>query len=481
LINGLTEDLPEIRLAAVKELAAIQSDRTFEALKRALEDPDRSVQVAAVDALGNTADEKAVEPLLNLIAHGDQELANQGAKSVQRFGNTITKQIIGLSLNFNPHARKLSAEVLGNIGDTAAITPLINLLKDEHPEVVGSAIEALGKLADPATLERILPFLQHGDVTIRETAATALGEIGESLAAEPLLGCLRDNHDSVRLAAVRALGKISDPVSVEALINSLNDNSMRVREAAAEAIGNMGAYAVKPLIAILGDWDKDVQAIRKALTTIGTGAIRPLINALSSNDSKVSEAAAKVLDNLGWQPANDENSAAYYIAKKQWLNTVRIGQPAVKPLIAATKDPDVWVRTGAVESLGNIADRAAVEPLILMFMDKFWNVRDAAVEALVKIGEPAVERLIEVLNERNSDTVEYAARALGAIGDEQAIEPLNDALFDEFKKVRRAAAGALEKMGALSSGRRCSNCGKPVPRTYRTGDSCPFCDELLDI
>jgi HEAT repeat protein len=309
----------------------------------------------------------------------------------------------------------------------------------------------------------------------------ALGEIGENIAAEPVINMLRDSVEVVRVAAAKALGQIGDPIAVAELINSLNDSSMRVREAAAQAIGNMGSIAIKPLIATLGDWDKDIQAIRKALTTIGSSAIKPLISALVSSEDKVSEAAAKVLDNLGWQPPNNEIGAAYYIAKKQWINTVRIGEPAIGALIIALKDPDVWVRTGAIEALGNIGSSEAVEPLIAMFTDRYWNVRDAAVEALVKIGEPAVERLIEILNQRHPALIEYAARALGAIGDEQAIEPLTDALFDDLKRVRKAAAAALEKLGALSSGKRCTNCGKPIPKNYRTGDSCPFCDELLDI
>lgn len=481
LINGLSEDLPEIRLAAVRELEKLNSEKAVAALKQALTDPDRHVRFAVIEALGNSGHSSAIDSLIHVITQGDPELAERAAKSIQKFGNSITNQIIRLSLNFNPLVRKLSAEVLGNIGDLSAVTPLIKLLKDSDDEVVLTAIEALGKIADPAALESMLPFLQHSDPKFRKLTATALGEIGQSLAAESLLVLLRDEQEEVRLAVAKALGKISDPVAVEGLINSLNDSSLRVREAVAEAIGNMGPIAVKPLIAILGDWDKDIQAISKALNTIGAAAIKPLINALSSKETKVSEVAAVLLDHLGWQPSQDENGAAYYIAKKQWLNIVKIGQPAVNPLIDATKDTDIWLRTGAVESLGNIADRSAVEPLIGMFLDKYWNVRDAAVEALVKIGEPAVEQLIEVLNERHPATVEYAARALGAIGDEQAIQPLNDALFDEYRTVRRAAAYALETMGELSSGRQCGNCGKPVPKGYRAGDSCPFCDELLDI
>lgn len=481
LLRALDDDLVEVRLAAVRQLGKIKSKTAIGALADALKDQSFQVRQAAVESLGKSDDMQVIEPLFEVMMAGHEELARQAAKSLQRFGKAVAGRFVTLLSSKDDLIKKLSAETLGNIGDTAATVPLMRLLISTDEKLVATVIEALGKIQDPATRDPLLPFLKHGDETVREKCVTALGYFGDSHFAEPLMTMLRDPSESVRLATAKALGEIANPVSVAELINSLNDSSMRVREGAAQAIGSMGAVAIKPLIATLGDWDKDIQAIRKALTTIGSSAIKPLIVALGSGEEKVSEAASKVLDNLGWQPPNDEVGAAYYIAKKQWMHTVRIGQPAIGPLVGALKDADVWVRSGAIEALGNIGQNEAVEPLISMFNDRYWNVRDTAVEALVKIGEPAVLPLIEVLKQRLPATVEYAARALGAIGDEQAIEPLNDALFDEFKRVRKAAAAALEKMGALNSGRRCENCGKPVPKNYRTGDSCPFCDELLDI
>jgi HEAT repeat protein len=481
LVQALNDEQMELRLAAVRELGNLKSVDAIGPLSLALEDSQFRVRFAAVESLGEIDDLKVTEPLLHLMREGYEDLLPHVAKSLQKFGLQISKQLIELLKHNRRAVRKTAADVLGNIGEPRAVGPLLELLKDRDIDVVISSIESLGKTGDGTILESLIPFLNNSDYKIRESTITAMGEIGEQLATENLIPLLRDDQEPVRLAASKALGKIGDPHAINYLIEALKDGSLKVRDSVAEAIGNMGSASVKPLISSLGDWDKDVQAIRKSLTLIGSSAIQPLISALSSRKQKVSAAAAKVLENLGWQPPNDKTGAEYYIAKKQWIKTVEIGGPAVEPLIRALSDPDVWIRVGAAESLGNIGDGQAVAPLINLFHDKYWNVRDAAVDALVKIGDIASKPLIEIIKHRNIEIIEYAARALGAIGDEQAIEPLNDALFDELKKVRRAAAAALEKIGVLSGGRRCQNCGKPIPKSYRTGDSCPFCDEFLDI
>jgi len=80
--------------------------------------------------------------------------------------------------------------------------------------------------------------------------------------------------------------------------------------------------------------------------------------------------------------------------------------------------------------------------------DSDWDVRSGAAEALGRIGEPAVEPLINALN--NSDTTGVrvnAAQALGRIGDSRAVKPLERALNDADSRVRKSAAEALRRFG----------------------------------
>jgi hypothetical protein len=77
---------------------------------------------------------------------------------------------------------------------------------------------------------------------------------------------------------------------------------------------------------------------------------------------------AKALDGLGWWPDRAEAGAAYWAAKGEWDKCVKIGAPAVLPLIAAFEDQGVRRYRYAIEALIHI-DAPAVEPLGAAFRD----------------------------------------------------------------------------------------------------------------
>jgi HEAT repeat protein len=72
------------------------------------------------------------------------------------------------------------------------------------------------------------------------------------------------------------------------------------------------------------------------------------------------------------------------------------------------------------------------------------------VVALARIGEPAVEPLIDALKDENSEVRESATEALARIG-KPAVEPLTEALKDENSEVHRLAAKSLDKIKAKKS------------------------------
>jgi HEAT repeat protein len=169
---------------------------------------------------------------------------------------------------------------------------------------------------------------------------------------------------------------------------------------------------------------------------------------------------------------------------------IRIGQPAVEPLIAALKDKRV--RWNAIHVLGRVRDARAVEPLIAVLKDEnsfhildvigdgldaaqrqasqnlvnelqggrtgagdnyqyapsnselaHKSVSDKVAEALVNIGQPAVRPLVGALQDKNLSVRSYTASVLGRIKDSSAVEPLIAALKDKETTVRANAASAL--------------------------------------
>lgn len=112
-------------------------------------------------------------------------------------------------------------------------------------------------------------------------------------------------------------------------------------------------------------------------------------------------------------------------------------------------DSDWVVRREAVITLGEMGDERCVEPLVRCLRDGDWQVRDAAVEAIAMIGSPAVDLLLRYI--RDYDARKSVIKALGKINDERVLDPLISMLHnDEFKD---DATWALAELGQPAVGR----------------------------
>ena len=117
------------------------------------------------------------------------------------------------------------------------------------------------------------------------------------------------------------------------------------------------------------------------------------------------------------------------------------------------EDGNLRVREAAAEALGKIGDARAVKPLIKALRDVAFDVRLNAAFALGRIGEPAIESLIEALEDGNGLDREAAVEALKAMntlsntGDARVVQPLIKLLEDKNRAARQGAAKVLGMIG----------------------------------
>jgi HEAT repeat protein len=214
---------------------------------------------------------------------------------------------------------------------------------------------------------------------------------------------------------------------VRSLRKRLSDERPYVRWRTARALGQIkDINAVRTLITILKDRNLNVRIkAAEELMKIGKPAVEPLIAALKGENAYVREFAAYTLGEIK-------------------------DRSAVESLIVTLNDKKVSVREAGTRALGEIKDHRAVIPLIALLKDEDINTRKYATEALAKIRTPAIKPLISVLNDEDAHVRVEAAVALGLIRSPRAIEPLNAALRDKDKKVRNAAAQALARINRRS-------------------------------
>lgn len=141
--------------------------------------------------------------------------------------------------------RQFVAYLLGQSGDERAVEPLIDALQDENNGVRGAAANALGTLGDVSAAPYLFPLLRHSDPQLVVWAAFALTRLGQD--QFPVLAqALGDERVAVRRSAILALQQLGDQRAIPLLLALSHDRGRRfeadstVAEAAARALVRLG-------------------------------------------------------------------------------------------------------------------------------------------------------------------------------------------------------------------------------------------------
>lgn len=303
------------------------------------------------------------------------------------------------------------------------INRMIKALECQDDAVVRrNGAKALGEIVDSRIIDPLIIALKDPDIEVRRVAALSLGNIGNVRAVDPLRVLLKDGDKRIRKAATEALGKIGAP-AFDPLISALDILDEEIIWAAAEALGKIGdARAVEPLLSVSqrkwGIKGMFKRVAIEALVKIGNPAIDPLIATFTKGNRDVRDSAVLALGDIG-PPA---------VAR---LNAI---------LIDTDKDKDE--RKSAAE----ILDKLGWQPDLGMDGASYW-VAKKNWEKCVIIGAAAVDPLNLALKSEDKVVRQAAAKALGEIGDSRAVDPLIIALKSENQEVAWAAAEALGKIG----------------------------------
>jgi HEAT repeat protein len=495
LIALLDNHDPSLRQASVEILGQIGDERAVKSLANMLTDHtyigmDTEM---VVDAMVKIGGEQARTSLVALLSSSSWTVREAVSQSLIQVGMPAVHALVSGLTDENSDVRRAAgriliaildsdSEELGTSGDAISAeidrSLLINVLADPDPEVRQAAVGLLTCLGwQPVEIDERVRYY------VAAQQWGAVEDIGAA-AVDPLTAELEDSDWKTRRAVVEVLGNIGDPLALDALSNAITDRSLRVRQAAAGALGRIGnEKAVKLLIGALEDEEDRVRdTARAALIQCGSIGFDMLVQALRSRHAYVRESVAYVLDHHGWHPDNLKHKADYLVAQQSWDACIALDTDAINALIGVLDDQDPDVRERAAQALGEIGDIRAVEPLVVALKDRERNdkwVRMRIARALQNIGgkrvmdamlevldedrdiftvtssilshEPrAVPSLIGYLKDKNPVVREYAAIALGHIGDTRAIESLRVALQDDRRddrgSAREAASQALQRL-----------------------------------
>jgi HEAT repeat protein len=226
LIAALKNDAYSgVRWKAAEALSKIGAP-AVEALIGALRHDDDDVRWKAAIALGEIGDSRAIEPLIILLCDEDRFVKSHAALALGAIGEPAVNPLLSALREGDGNLRWGAAIALGKIRDPRAIEPLIQA--DKYENVRAESASSLAAMGKPA-LGPLLQFLKFSDGPERIEVVAALGELHDTDAIQPLIQMLENADEDERKAIADALDAILIP-TIEPLIRKLRDGPHQKNE-----------------------------------------------------------------------------------------------------------------------------------------------------------------------------------------------------------------------------------------------------------
>ncbi|WKZ31848.1 MAG: HEAT repeat domain-containing protein [Thermodesulfobacteriota bacterium] len=211
-------------------------------------------------------------------------------------------------------------------------------------------------------IDSLREMLASQDPCLRRDACERIEEGRLCQFVPALTEALRDADPGVREAALNALSSIGGPEVADAMVPLLRDSSAAIRNIGIEILELLGQDASSAIATLLKDSDQDV--VKFAIDIISN----------TRNDGFLS----LLYPLIRHENPNVRASVAVCLGKLR-------DQESVPELLNALEDPEEWVKFSAIEGLGLMQDRRALQPLMRMTETDSGLIKEAAIDAVAKM------------------------------------------------------------------------------------------------
>jgi CheY-like chemotaxis protein/HEAT repeat protein len=239
---GLTQAMPvlvgilneeqdeEILRAVIRALGAFGDLSVTTSISEYLYSGSVTLIIAAIQALGQLESPTAIQRLFEKLG-ADHDLdtlildvlaRSQVPDAIEKLNETLTSH--------HAHVRNLGKQHLVQIGSKAVPLLMRNLLRDD-PDVLIHTLNVLGEIGDEAAIGAIRKLLHNEprDPNVRFAAYEALGRLPVAKGAITLAAGLQDPVDNVRTVAASAINSNYNRVLAAGLKNMVRESGAEAR------------------------------------------------------------------------------------------------------------------------------------------------------------------------------------------------------------------------------------------------------------
>lgn len=440
LMKPLEEsEYSKVRLGICRVFGALTPQDGVPSLIARLEDPERTIRLAALDALGKIGSKKPIAAIITMLTSRDKR------------------------------ERAKAAETLGYLRDPQPIPYLLDQEEDSSREVREASTEALRKLGEALELDKLINAmrqLRSSDSTLQEKGLSTLTTLLEEQIVPLLVDWLQSPNSLTRTGVLLALGRIKWTETPESPITArLQDDDSEVRMAALQALKNLGTTkSFTQVLKCLEDRNREIRshAIQTtvAIRQRNPGTHSELISCLQSEHETVREGVVVIIRELeSREDANKIISLLSDLSEGVRIEAIRtlgsLGDVSAVPnLLGQIEVSKPNIRKAAVEALGSLADLRATVPLLeRAALDEDQSVQNAAEQALRQMGEPSGQQnMLEFLISLKSSDEKIRNDAISELASfEDSLPFLEQLLQSGSSQIR---AGAAQAIGHLARDRK---------------------------
>ncbi|PLX18218.1 MAG: hypothetical protein C0601_05300, partial [Candidatus Muiribacterium halophilum] len=404
---------------SVENIIEHLDSRKITVLRNLLTSENRNLRMLAAEFLGRTGSPVGIEPLVGMLKDKLWLVRKSAAKGLVLIGEKAIPALVASLETDDENTKYWISNVLGRLGEPA-LNELVRMLNEGSKDLRMYAVMALGEYRNESAIIPLINALSDKAWPVRNSAANALKNFG-SLALLPVLKSLLSNNDDVRFWSRKVFEEIA-PRDIDLLIRLLtNSNDGEMRYLVAYGLGIIGDKKAVPALvnSLLNDNNDWVR--KYAASALGKledeRSIEPLISILSEDNEELEYWTAKVLGQMG--------------------------EIAIEKLQACLDSPQEKVRFFSILALGAIGDKKSIDILIKILGEEGESAQKA-IKALAETKE-AIPALVEALGSSNLNVRSNASKALIRIGN-AAVDPLMEVVNSENKEVHYWAAKSLREI-----------------------------------
>jgi HEAT repeat protein/cyclophilin family peptidyl-prolyl cis-trans isomerase len=422
------------------------------------------VQVRAIEAIGRMQDPSDAARLIPLLTAKDRAVAREAIYALGQLGNPEAVEPLVKARSGVPEETRLIAEALGKLGGEAAVTALVDMLRDFSGSVRSEAALALARCKDPGAANSLLLAVHDPDVNVARNAIYAL-ENQEVFprTCEAVQSCLENADPTVRAQAARTLGKLKCALAADALIHCLEDEDVHLVVNAARALGEIPAkQAVNALGRVLAS-HSSLHARAQAAMALEAIADKNARDALSQG--LLDRSTMVRIHSIRAMSVSLREKSDMYIEQMRADGSRLVRAEAIecygraglknrtKQLVKiAIDDKDPMMRVAAMHALGQFKDANVAPQLVPLLLDPDFTVAATAAETLALLNyRAAIPQLADAYYTAGEHAfVDVEMAAMQALADLKATDV--DSLFVQGVthpdvRVRTLASDLLTKMG----------------------------------